>query len=627
MSWFVAHVDDQREWLDHGALVDALARPSLPEPDDVAFAWAPHAGFGFARWATSKRERQGARPFCNEERGIYLVADIRLDEREGLCEQLGLETNASDVEILAEGYCRFGADVVARLIGAFAFVLWDARSRTLVAARDPLGERPLYYRKHGGRLWLASSVEQLLFVESGLPPIDDEMVFGFLGGEYARTESTFFRDVRRLSPGHLLVAKLGTEPTLRRYWHPPERFLPFADENEVHEGFRELLRKAVRARLDSDWPILIQLSGGLDSSSIACLADEAYRHGPESLPPLRLVSGLYPGLDCDERRYIEKVVEKVALPWESFDATHFDFADLENPFLDGPGGRSNQAGSARDFLIARREGARVLLSGMGGDDVGSEAGIFRDLAALGRYRTLVEQTLLAPEFHWGSRARMFRDGLKGLFPFAFADWYKRHRPRRQPVMPSWLGPRLRELWPGPRPDEVPKRDWLSHNQAFLFRAFTHPNRIHCVDIEQRQAEEVGVVVRFPFLDVRLADFVLAIPPELRLPNGSYRVIQRKAMAGILPVAIAHRHEATTFEAAFELRAKKGLSRFRRVLEEGEWRSAPYADRNELLRLAKGLGERVEGRGAFPRYRALENVALLEAWLRALPSAARWSAQR
>src|SRR5690606_19528078 len=174
--------------------------------------------------------------------------------------------------------------------------------------------------------------------------------------------------------------------------------------------FRELLRKAVRARLDSDWPILIQLSGGLDSSSFACLADEAYRHGPESLPPLRLVSGLYPGLDCDERRYVEKVVEKVALPWESFDATHFDFADLENPFLDGPGGRSNQAGSARDFLIARREGARVLLSGMGGDDVGSEAGIFRDLAALGRYRTLVEQTLLAPEFHWGSRARMFSDG-------------------------------------------------------------------------------------------------------------------------------------------------------------------------------------------------------------------------
>lgn len=628
MSWLVAHIDDEREWPDEGAVIEALVRPSLPEPDDVSIARAPHAGFGYAQRATSVRERRSGQPFFDEKRGLCIVADIRLDERDELCGRLGLDARRiTDVEILVEGYLRLGAEIVPKLVGAFAFVLWDARSRKLLAARDPLGERPLYFRRRRGRFWFATSVEQLLFVEDGLPPIDDETVFGFLGGEYARTEATFFCDIQRLSPGHLLVAEAGGEPTLRRYWHPPTRFLAFADESEVYEGFRELLEKAVRARLDSDGPILIQLSGGLDSSSIACLADEAHRQNPDALPPMRLVSGLYPGLNCDERRYIEKVVEKVVLPWESFDATDFDFSDLENPFFDGPGGRSNQAGSARDFLIARREGARVLLSGIGGDDVGSEAGIFRDMAALGRYRTLVEQTLLVPAFHWGSRKRMLADGLKGLFPMAFVDWYKRHRPRRKPPMPSWLGPRLRELWPGPRPEEVQKRDWLSQNQAWLFRAFTNPNRIHCVDIEQRQAEEVGVVVRYPFLDVRLANFVLAIPPELRLPNGSYRVIQRKAMAKVLPPEIANRHEATTFEAAFELRAKKGLSRFRRVLEGGTWRSADYVDREKLLHLAKGLGQGAVGRGDFTLYRAMENVALLEAWLRALSSAARWSPGR
>lgn len=628
MSWLVAHIDPERARPERGAVDRALIRPLSPQPDHLSFASAPHAELGFAQRAASERERQSPRPFRDEARGLYVVADIRLDERDALCRQLGLDQrDASDVEIVAKAYLRFGASLVSKLIGAFAIVVWDARSRTLLAARDPLGERPLYHRSRGGRHWLASSVEQLLFVEDGIPPIDDETVFGFLGGEYARTEATFFHGIRRLPPGHLLLVEAGSEPKLERYWHPPERFLPLSRKEEVHEGFRERLDEAVRARLDADRPVLIQLSGGLDSSSIACLADAAHRQSPASLPPLRLVSALYPGLDCDESGFIRKVVEHVSLPWEGFDATRFDFDDLERPFLDGPGGRSSQAGNAGDLAIAQRMGARVLLSGFGGDDVGSEAGIFRDLAAMGRFRDLAYETLLVPEFHWGSRLRMLRDGLKGLLPMGFADWYKRYGWRRPAPVPAWLGPRLRDLWPGPRSAEVGNRAWLSHNQAWLFRAFTHPNRIHCVDIEQRQAEEAGVVVRYPFLDVRLADFVLAIPPELRLPHGSYRVVQRKAMADFLPKAIADRHEATTFESAFLLRAKRGLERFRRVLEGGEWRSAPYADRQRLLRLAKGLGEGRGTRESFAYYRILENVALLEAWLRALRAQSRpaWSA--
>lgn len=629
MSWLVAHIDYERERPDRAAVEGALVRPSLPEPDDIAFASAPFAELGYAQWATSKRERQSRQPFIDEARGLYVVADIRLDEREKLCGKLGLDQRkVSDVEIVAEGYLRYGASIFSKLVGAFAIVVWDARSRTLFAARDPLGERPLYFRHRGSRVWFASSVEQLLFVEDGIPPTDDETVFGFLGGEYARTEATFFRGIRRLPPGHVLVARSGSEPRLQRYWHPPERFLAFADENEVHQGFRELLEKAVRARLDADRPILIQLSGGLDSSSIACLADAAHGQSSQGLPPMRLVSALYPGLDCDESEFIREVVEKVALPWEGFDATAFDFDDIDRPFLDGPGGRSSQAGNAQDLAIAKREGARVLLSGFGGDDVGTEAGIFRDLAALGRFRDLAYETLFVPEFHWGSRFRSFRDGMKGLVPIGFADWLKRRGWRRPPPAPAWIGPHLRDLWPGPRPYEVRHRHWLSHNQAWLFRAFTNPNRIHCSDIEQRQAEEAGIVVRYPFFDVRLANFVLAIPPELRLPQGSYRVVQRKAMADLLPPAIANRHEATTFESAFLLRAKKGLSRFRRLFEEGEWLSAPYADRKRLLDIAGELASGRESRASFASYRILENVALLEAWLRALrsQSSRAWSAR-
>lgn len=588
MSRLFAHIDDERRAPSAKHAARALVRPPLCEPEG--------------------------------ESGLYVIADIRLDNRRELRESLGIEERdkVSDTALIAQGFGRFGARLFSKLVGAFAIVIWDSRERRLVAARDPMGERPLYYRAEGSRFYLASSVEQLLTTFDTVPEIEDETVFGFLGGEYGRLSSTFFRGIHRLPPGSFLVASQGNEPRIQRYWHPPETFLRLPRTEDYHLRFRELLEEAVRARLDSDGPILAHLSGGLDSSSIACIADRLYRESSVARPPLRLVSGLYPGLDCDESRFIREISKASQLPWESFDATAFDFTDLERPFLDWPGGRSSQAGYPGDLAIARRVEARVLISGFGGDDVGSEAGIFRDLAAMGRLGTLLRETLLVREFHAGSRRRMLIDGLKGLLPHSLHDAYLKHRPRRSTHPPAWLGPSLRALWPGPRPEaSEPEEPWLSHGQRWLFRAFTNANRAWCSDLEARQAAEVSVEVRYPFFDIRLANFVLAIPPEHRLPGGSYRVLQRKAMRALVPQSILDRHEATTFEAAFLARARAGLSRYRALFEEGQWLSGAYAERGEILRICRQLEGTRSPEQHFTAFRAVENVALLEAWLRAL----------
>lgn len=575
-------------------------------------------------WLVAHIDRERGEPGRRDGEPL-LVADSRIDNRDELRDSLGIRPrdDISDSALLARGFAHFGASLPSRIASAFAFVVWDPRSRTLFAARDPMGETPLYYRYEGSRFWFASTVEQLLATSESLPPLDDETVFGFLGGEFARISSTFFRGIHRLPPGHFLLAKDCEEPQIQRYWHPPEAFLRLPRTEDYHARFRNLLAEAVRVRLRSEGPVLAHLSGGLDSSSIACLANRILRESPGICPSLRLVSGLYPGLDCDESHFIRAVTEHLALPWEGFDATAFAWTDLERPFLDGPGGRSSQAGSSGDLAIAQRQGARVLLSGFGGDDVGSEAGIFRDLAAQGRWKALLGETLLVRDFHWGSRSRALLDGLKGLVPQPIHEGYRRYRQSQASMPPpTWLGPRLREIWPGPQPEEdEPTRPFLSHTQRWLWRAFTHPNRAWCVDIEGRQAAEAGVTVRYPFLDVRLADFVLSIPPEHRLPGGSYRVVQRKAMAGLVPETILRRHEATTFEAAFLARARANLSTFRAFFDEGEWLSAPYLDRAALRKLARDLEGTSDPHRHFASFRALENAALLEAWLRRLRSRA------
>lgn len=617
MSWLVASIDEERGEPGRRLVKRALERPSVPRPPRVSTVSGPPCEIGFAH--SLRDEARSSGPFVDEARGLHLVADLRLDNRGELQDGLGLGPSASDLALVAAAWARFGSDLPSRLVGAFALVIWDARSRTLFAARDAMGERPLFYRAEGARLVFASRVEQLLSVERALPAIEDETVFGFLFDDYSRIDRTFFRGIHRLPPGHFLLRRGSGEARIRRYFHPPETFSRLPHRDDYDARFREILRDAVVARLDSSAPIVAHLSGGLDSSSIACLADQLYRQGDATRPPLRLVSGLYPGLDCDESRFIREITAKVALPWEGYDATSLDFRDLEQPYLDWPGGRSSKAGFAGDLAIAEREGAGVLLSGFGGDDVGSEVGIFRDLVRLGRFRELLRETLLSRDFHWGPRPRVLLDSLKGLLPQQVHEVYRRHRPRKALPAPTWLGPRLRPLWPGPRPEviETP-RPFLSHTQRWLFHAFTNPHRAFCADLDGRQVEEVGAEVRYPFFDSRLASFVMRIPPEHRLPGGSYRVLQRRSMRGIVPDAILDRHEATTFEAAFLKRARMGLSRYLAFIEEGgEFLSGAYVDKAGMSRLvaqAKGIDE---AGGSLEVFRTLENIAHLEAWLRAL----------
>ncbi|MEQ5787981.1 asparagine synthetase B [Erythrobacter sp. NFXS35] len=199
--------------------------------------------------------------------GLAIVADARLDNAADLGRELGVAPDISTEMLIAAAYRRWGEDCPSHLEGDFAFAIWDADEHRLLCARDPFGIRPLYYTHSCGSLRFSQSPGDLVRAAGGAPGLRDAAIADYLYGRVIEAEGTFFDGVRRLPAGHVLVLRAG-ERALRRYF---DLTPAVPDGRDVHDQFRFLLDEAVRKRATGTGQVGALLSGGLDSSAIACL--------------------------------------------------------------------------------------------------------------------------------------------------------------------------------------------------------------------------------------------------------------------------------------------------------------------------------------------------------------------
>jgi asparagine synthase (glutamine-hydrolysing) len=199
---------------------------------------------------------------------IYNHRDLRRDlEREGVA----FQTNC-DTEALLLGYARWGRNVLHRLNGQFAFAVWDATERTLFAARDRFGEKPLYWATTpAGDVLVASEIKSIL--ASGLirPKLDPTSVDAYLGLFYVPPERTVYANVHSLRPAHAAVFRTGASPEPWRYWEPRYSVHHGIGESEAVAQVRTLLEKSVARQTVADVPVGAFLSGGLDSTTVVGL--------------------------------------------------------------------------------------------------------------------------------------------------------------------------------------------------------------------------------------------------------------------------------------------------------------------------------------------------------------------
>lgn len=497
-------------------------------------------------------ERQCRQPY--RAGGLLLAWDGRLDHRRELARRLGLAVGAeppAEVELVVAAYRRWGDGFAGELLGDFAFSLWDPRRRTLILGRDPFGPRTLFYAAadpgDGGEVVWATGVRGVLAARPELPrELDGGWIAGYLTSRYP-LDGTPYRAVRAVPPGCAVIFSGGSQSSRTlRFWPPPE--LPevrFRDDREAEERFRELFTDAVRCRLRTDGPVFAELSGGVDSSSIVCVADRLLRDGGAGATGLETVSWVFDAArSCDERRWIAPVEARTGRPAHhlvedelplvaGFDAVRFEVPTTLALF---------HLRHRRMAELMGRAGARVLLSGIGGDSlVWSEYRTppqLADLAATGRLPRLARELRVWQRETGHPYGKLLRDGvLQQLVP---ERW--RWRLWRGNQVAPWIGRRfarrhrVAELLSRPR---VERRRWHrpSREQQFAsIREAVHRQ----VSPNYLEAELMSVEIAYPFLHRPLVEFCLGLPADQFVRPGETRSIHRRALAGALPPEVARR---------------------------------------------------------------------------------------
>ena len=265
-------------------------------------------GMAYRAFHTNKESYQEFQPLIAAD-GYLLTWDGRLDNRAELLDQLfdELRSDRTDVALVMASYLKWSSGFLLRLLGDFALALWDPFTRTLLLARDAFGTRPLYYYINAKRIVWSSELRPLIDLAGITPEVDDAYVAGYLtsSNELWRTP---YNGIRCVQPGHVVVVRSGRIEE-QRFWSPhPQCKIKYKSDKEYEEHFLGLFRESVRCRLRATGCVFAELSGGLDSSSIVCMADKIIREGDVEPTKLETVSYVYDNSPTsDERTFIEAV--------------------------------------------------------------------------------------------------------------------------------------------------------------------------------------------------------------------------------------------------------------------------------------------------------------------------------
>jgi len=592
------------------SLLEAFGRGLTKHgPDDGGYAQAGSIGMVFRALWTDRESRLERQPLVSAA-GHMLAWDGRLDNRHELIAQLRLHNSSTDGDIVFASYMGWGEQFVSHLIGDFALSLWEPATRTLLLARDAFGTRPLYYRVTSRLVIWSSDLASLVDCSSFPLNVDREYVAGYLGS-VPDLERTAYKDVKSVRPGFALVVR-DDRIEKREFWRPDiKREVRYRSDAEYEERFRELFRDAVRCRLRSDTSVWAELSGGLDSSSIVCMADQIVQTGEAGGTPVETVSYVYDNSPAsDERSFIREVENQRGRHGHYFheDESVGRFLNLNLASIVRPN-PTHRFTARHDWVQTqmRQTGSRVLLSGVAGDNLlWSGAEISPQLADLfGRlkWRSLHRELMLWSEATRGSYfGTLWRGAVR---PGLSHRWSSSSRDTT--LIDSKFAKQLELIERSTHEADALGFDLPSSRVQARMLSSAIRAIASCY-----YRDRVATEYRFPFLHRPLVEFLLAIPIEQKLRPGETRSLQRRALEQLLPPAILRRQskrwstEALCRTLANTWDEVGALFNQPLVCEYGFVAAAPFAE--VAKRIRHGL-QNIDGE--------LLAVLSVELWLRAL----------
>jgi asparagine synthase (glutamine-hydrolysing) len=493
-----------------------------------------------------------------EAEALTITADARLDNREELISQLSVKRDVvTDSQLILAAYEKWGEACPERLLGDFAFAIWDGRTRKLFCARDHAGVRPFFYHHSHRAFVFASEIRALFHSRVVRRQLNEVRIADFLAGLYDDNEITFYQDIVKLPAAHSISVDRNRK-TLRQYWRlDPIKELHLNSDEEYAERFRELFEQAVACRLRSAFPVGSMLSGGLDSSAVTCVASKTLRR--TSNKPLHTFSADYRHVkECSERYFIDKVLaqeDPLSAVFYADEASPFTSLDEAVWYEDEPLNAPNLYLQAALYGVARERGVRVILDGFDGDTTVSHGTMYMaELARAGRWIRLASEIAGYRRDPNISARTLIRDyaweyGLGSKPWLNFVAKAIRSAGHRMAAYtgPAKKGPSRRLL----NPDFVKRIGWRERRSALQKRAPLTEREDHLQRLEwplmsyyfeviDRAAAAHSVEVRYPFADKRLVEFCLSVPANQKMHNGWTRMIMRRAMKNILPPEVQWR---------------------------------------------------------------------------------------
>ena len=602
-----------------GRLLDEFGRRLANQgPDGGDRKRTDTIGMVFRAHHTDRESRREQQPLISTA-GDILAWDGRLDNRSELIGQLcgDVDHASTDVEIVIASHRRWGTDFVAHLIGDFALSLWQPSTRTLILARDPFGTRPIYYHASPQGIIWSSDLASLVDLSQLPIEIDREYVAGFLNSTPDR-ERTAYRNIHTVRPGFALIVRAFRDIRIekREFWRPDvKREIRYRSDSEYEDHFRDLFRESVRCRLRADGPVWAELSGGLDSSSIVCMADQIIASGEAGTARLETVSYVYDDSPAsDERRFIREVERQRGRRGHHFheDESVGRFLNLDLAAIVRPN-PTYRFTARHDWVRSRMQqsGSSVLLSGIGGDNLlWSGTQTSPQLADL-----LVQRELPRLHRHVRAWSKATRDSYAGtlwrgaLLPNLPRALHSRLTSRPATLIDASFAKQIDRVERSTNESDAPGLKLPSERLQARVLASAIRAVASCY-----YRDRVATEYRFPFLHRPLVEFLLAIPIEQKLRPGENRSLQRRALKQVLPPAILNRqgkrwsNEALCRTLANNWREVESLFKEPRVCDYGFVDARKFAETAKRLR--HGL-QNVNGE--------LLGVFSIELWLRALES--------
>ncbi len=495
----------------------------------------------------------GKQPISNEDGSVWIVYNGEIYNFLELRAELEAKGHsfrtASDTEVIVHLYEELGPKCVQRLMGMFAFGLWDSKKQLMLLARDRLGLKPLYYLLDDARVLFASELKGIMAARGVDRTLDLEALDAYLTLDHIPSPRTIYRNVKKLPPAHILVLERGRS-RIERYWQLDMATLqdnaPSRSADEWSEGLEFLLRQSVRRRLLGDVPIGLLLSGGVDSSAVAALMAQ------ESEQPVKSFSIGTTADDFNELPYARMVAQRLGTEHHEFivepDAVGILpglVAAYDEPFAD--------SSAVPTYYVAKMasQHVKVCLAGDGGDELFAGYPWYQSLSLEPRFGG-VPRRLRQPLL--GSLRKIWPEEWRGadrLFDLTRRDRAERYAAtkRRFSVRERSriLTPSLRQAFGGLDESggllafarEAASLDNVSAMQYTDLMSYLPEDLLVKVD---RASMLHGLEVRLPLLDHEFVEFAATVPSHLKLNNGESKHILKRLISRWVPREAIYREK-------------------------------------------------------------------------------------